>query len=370
MSQVAELHRERDEERPRKSDQREPVAHAYGTTLQPPTEFTDKYSAADKQAVEQIFKWLQDGADHVPGHAQQRTRAKLARAAGLSASTTSLILTGAYISPPTKMLKKMTEVIDREGRRQREIVRLPWVDTTVSRMVFSICHRTHLYRDIGIIAGRPGTGKTEALKRYAAEVDSAILIEASYNMSAGLLLDELIERIKAPVRTAHNGSRGTQAQRLRAVIDALKGTDSLLVIDEADTLTPSNLEHVRRISDLAGIGVVLAGEPRLHGMVRDPDGRFGRIHSRVGFWPQVIRTITEDDCSALVTAAHESDPVELTPEIIDAYWQVCEGSTRTLSKIVPNVRDFGLAQGNKLTPLLIFTLAQKTMGIEKRGERA
>jgi DNA transposition AAA+ family ATPase len=285
-------------------------------------------------------------------------------------STTSVILRGKYPSPPTSFLKRYLEVIDRDTRRRREVVRLPWVETSVARLVRSICHRTHLYRDIGIIAGRPGTGKTEALRHYAAEVDTTILIEASYNMSAGLLLDELIAHTKAQVRTARNGTRGTQAQRLRAVIEACVGTDYLIIVDEADTLTPANLEHLRRISDLGGVGVVLAGEPRLHGMVRDPDGRFGRIHSRVGFWPPVIRAITEEDCNALVASGHAADKVELTPEVLDAYWQVCEGSTRTLSKLLPNVRDFGLAQGHALSARLVLSVAQQTMGMDTRGRRA
>ncbi len=371
MKALAEEHRERDTKVPRPPSRSGAVVHAFGADLELPSSWAEKYTADDKLAVEKVLRWLADGASHIPGYAAQRTRAKLARAAGLNSSTVSLIMTGTYPSPPAKHLKRLLEIIDRDQRRHREIVRLPYVETSVSRLVYSICHRTHLYGDIGLIAGRPGTGKTEALKRYASEVDSAILIEASYNMSAGLLLDELIERTKATVRTARNGTRGTQAQRLRGVIDALIGTDHLVIVDEADTLTPANLEHLRRISDLGGVGIVLAGEPRLHGMVRDPDGRFGRIHSRIGFWPPVIRCITEEDCAALVEAAHATDKVTLTPELQDAYWQVCEGSARTLSKLLPNVRDFGMGQGHELTAKLIFTVAQQTMGIQaQRGDRS
>ena len=372
MNEIAELHRKRDEQEGyRRGAEREPLIHNYGAlNSSAPTNYTEAYTADDRRAVERIYLWLADGQQHVPGHPQQRTRAKLARAASLNVKTVSLILLGRYPSPPGKQLQQMLAVIDRENRRRRTVIEIPWVDTTVSRSVFAVCHRAHLYRDLGLIAARPGTGKTVALKRYAEEVDSAILIEASYNMSVGLLLDELIDRTNAEVRTARNGSRGTQAQRRIAVIETLKGSDTLILVDEADTLTSSALEELRRISDLANVGVVLAGEPRLHGMMRSPDGRFGRIHSRIRFWGPVIQSITEDDCMALVTAGHETDQVELTAEIHDAYWQTCEGSARSLSKLLPNVRDFGMAQGHALSAKLIFSVAQQTMGIQTRGVRA
>mgnify|MGYP000873804608 CR=1 FL=1 len=168
MGDLAELHAEQGAANRRtKPSVATPFHHTWHADTAPPTEWLESYTDADKDDVARVLAWIAAGAEHAAGYGDQRTRSKLARAVGLSPTTVSMVLAGKYVSSPTRHLRALIDLITRDARRSREIVRLPWVDTTVSRLVYSICHRTHMYRDIGLIAGRPGTGKTEALKRYA-----------------------------------------------------------------------------------------------------------------------------------------------------------------------------------------------------------
>jgi DNA transposition AAA+ family ATPase len=140
-------------------------------------------------------------------------------------------------------------------------------------------------------------------------------------------------------------------------------------MDEAETLTEQSLEYIRRLRDIAGIGIVLTGTERLFPMVHDPRGRFGQISSRVGFWPPVIKSITEEDSVALARSALAGDGVEeqIDDEVLDALWQVCGGSARLLCEaIIPGVRDYGLRRGLALSPGLIFKVGQDVLGFNKR----
>ena len=114
------------------------------------------------------------------------------------------------------------------------------------------------------------------------------------------------------------------------------------------------------------IGVVLAGTEKLKPLIMDPQGRFGQISSRVGFWPPVIKGITPDDSEALAMAALSDIDVELSEEVLDAFWQMCDGSARVLvSALIPGIKDYGLKKKKELTPELIYKVGQNLLGFKK-----
>jgi hypothetical protein len=150
-----------------------------------------------------------------------------------------------------------------------------------------------------------------------------------------------------------------------AIIRTLKGTDKLLILDEADKVSTQTLEYVRRISDICKIGVVLSGTELLQPMIKDPRGRFGQISSRVLFWPPVMKNISEKDAHKIVGAALDGE-AELTPEIHKAFFDMCDGSARVLARsLVTGVRDYGIRKGHDLTPELIYRVGEELLGFKK-----
>ncbi len=325
-----------------------------------PTEWSPSYTEDDRDKVRRIIAWINDGQVHEPGYANRRTQTKLATSIRVSQSAMNNILLGKYPSPPTRQLDAALEVIARDGERSRAAP-APFVETSVYRAAVAACTRAHMYRNFGVVSAYVGTGKTESVRRYAREHSGVYLVEATADMNATVLMSHLVELTGAVVHKTNRYSAGTKAEKLAAVIRALKGTDSLLIIDEAETVTAQTLEYVRRISDLAEIGVVLSGTEKLKPLIKDPHGRFGQISSRVGFWPAVIKSITADDARAICTAALPDH--DLDDEVHDAFWQVCDGSARVLARsLIPGVRDYGLNKGMDLTPRLIFEVGQKLLG--------
>lgn len=327
-----------------------------------PTDWSPTYTSADQAAVCKVLDAL---AEH---RASGWSCNSLARVAGRSGAAVSSVLAGKYAASPSAMLARLLAQVDRMDTPP-PTGRPGYVETSVHRAVWAACKRARTYGNFAVVSAYVGTGKTHAVREYQRQHPDTVLIEAMPGMTASVLLDALVEDSGAVVRTAGRYTNGSLAERMRAVVRTLRGSDRLLILDEADTTTAATLEHVRRIRDLAGVGVVLAGTERLRPMLQDPRGRFGQISSRVGFWPPVIKSITADDAAALAVAALEADGIEPTAEVLDALWQACAGSARVLCEgVIPGVRDYGLSAGHALTPELVYRVAQDLLGFRRRDK--
>lgn len=319
------------------------------------------YSPADVALATQVLDTLAERAR------DGWTRTALARQAGMSASAASNVLTGRYNASPTQILTRLRDAAERLRDTAAPVPRMDYVETSVHRAVWAACKRARTYRNFAVVSAFVGTGKTRAVREYQRQHPDTVLIEGMPGMTASVLLDALVDETGAVVRTAGRYTAGSIAERMRAVIRTLRGSDRLVVVDEAETVSAGTLEHIRRIRDLADVGVVLAGTERLRPMLQDPRGRFGQISSRVGFWPPVIKSITAEDSHALARAALEQDGAEPDDAVLDALWQACDGSARVLCEgVIPGVRDYGLAAGRALTPELIYRVAQDLLGFRRR----
>lgn len=334
-----------------------------------PDTYTSRYTARDKMAVQRIVAWINEGQSHVPGLENKRSVRGLARVANVSQTTARQILQGVYPSPPGRHLKAMLGYIDREEDRRRSTVRVPIVETSITRLVTFVCQQAHRNRDFGIISGYVGIGKTEALKRYAAENDDAVLLHGSADMNPPVMLRHLVELTGAVVHKSNRYARGTKAEMMDAVTVALAGTDRLIILDEADKCMESCLEYFRRISDLAEVGAVISGTEKLHYLVRDPSGRHGQISSRVGFWPPVVKSITREDSDRIAAAIFKENEIDAPhEEALDAFWQVCEGHARVLAKLCQKTIEFGIQRGHELTAQLVYQTGQQLMGLKRARE--
>lgn len=332
--------------------------------LLPPRQWPAHYTEDDRQAIDIIY-------DALNAEGSAWTISSLARKSGVSVASLHMALHGQYAATPAHVLKKALDALEIKPANAPSTPRseMPIVETTIYRMVVAACHRARVYRNFAVVSAFVGAGKTRAARRYAELNPGTIIIDAIPEMTSSVLLDHLVEATHATVYSARGYTKGTKAARMDAVLRTLRGQDVLLVLDEAETTTPGCLEYVRRLRDLAGIGVVLMGTEKLEPMVRDAAGRFGQISSRVGYWASA-NAIRPQDAHALTSRAFMGEGVELTTEVLDAFWQACDGSARVLCEgIIPGVRDYGLKKGLPLTPALVHEVTYKILGYHNRKRR-
>lgn len=323
----------------------------------PQTDFADSkidpadegiYSAADREQIAAITDWLR---------LNNMSRSWLGKRASISGGTVSQVLNGKYPASPTSYLNQMVEVIRVESERMGDGTP-GYVEGSVHKLVFVVCERTRKHANFGVVCGYVGVGKTRTLAEYASRKPQTLLIEANPQMTAGSLLLKLLDKLGVPAPSGMD-------RRFDAVAKALTGTNYLLVVDEAENLNSQALHYLRRIRDIARVGIVLAGTERLAALLKPEHGQFDQIRSRVSMWPETIKGVGRDDADEMARAAL-ADTGELSDDVLDALWAYGAGSARVLMEgLVPALRDYG-GRDQALTVARIDAVAKKVLFMTRK----
>ena len=177
--------------------------------------FPKHYSAADVALIERIIIWMDE---------HKYSQASLARLSRISASSINQILKGNYATSPAKLLANIDSAMRNFEDGGQDSVTA--VETSVYKLAFSACGMARRYRNFAVLSAFVGTGKTFALKRYTRLNPNTHMIEATPTMTPQSLV-RLLARIVLGA-----DPKGSMDDKFRAVVDALKGTDSLLIVDE------------------------------------------------------------------------------------------------------------------------------------------
>lgn len=114
----------------------------------------------------------------------------------------------------------------------------------------------------------------------------------------------------------------------------LRDSGRLLMVDEAELLPYRALEVLRRLHDKAGIGIVLAGMPRLLINLKGRRGEFAQLYSRVALALNLGDTLSQEDFNQIAT---ELMPEAVEPEISEALYTRSLGNARRLFKLARGV---------------------------------
>lgn len=288
---------------------------------------TAPYTQQDHAKAEAIRAWLEKNA---------KSRAWLAKKAGMPGGTLSQVLSGKYVSSPTRQLNQLQAVIDVETERLAEGTP-GYVKGSVHKLMEVVCDRTRLHQNFGVVTGYVGVGKTRFAREYRETHPMTVFIESSPNMTPGVLLTELLEQLNNAVPPGLD-------RKFREIVRVLRGTNYVLIVDEAERLSSSALEYLRRIRDMAQVGVVLVGTEKLTNLIKPQHGQFDQIRSRVGMWPKTIERITRDDADDMARQALQ-DAGELPDDVLEALWAYGNGSARVLNEnLIPAMKDYAIGR--------------------------
>ena len=279
------------------------------------------------------------------------TQTAMAKLSRLKDGTFSSVLSEKYPTDPTGHLAKVLMAIENYDPKKTHVLS-SHVETSVFKIVQTACQMARRNRNFAIVAAYVGLGKTFSAKMYSKNDPNVYLIEADPAMNANTLTRLLIRQLQiVDCRTV--------SERYEAIIEELKGTDSLIIIDEAETISPKALHLIRRIRDKAGVGILLLGTEYLTGLIAPEHGQFDQIRSRVGFWPQTIQTATFADCEAIC----KGRLTDVDDATIQRLWAYSKGSMRMLAEgLITAIETYRKDQA--LTPDLVDAIAQQALTLK------
>ncbi len=231
--------------------------------------------------------------------------AAVARKLGISPGAYSQYLANKYGGDNAKIAANAEDLLKREAERaESPTARIApgWKPTSVAMSVYALMDQTHQSRTIGLVTGDAGVGKTETRLHYVAEHRAAVSIHCLQTWERPVHVlkavgDALGIRVPAGMFDA-----------TKAVHEALKNTDRLLVFDEVQRVSLKSLEVIRDIWDVTSVGIVLCGNYAVSAAIYgDGTAAFAQHFSRLGGHVHVTNEqITAEDIDLVMGEALEA----------------------------------------------------------------
>ncbi|HBV7623776.1 AAA family ATPase [Klebsiella pneumoniae] len=268
------------------------------------------------------------------------SQTQVARAIGKSTAVINQYLQGKYAGDVPAIDALARSFINREVEKEKsQKIAARFVPTVTSRKGMEVIRYAHLDGDLNVIYGAAGLGKTMILREYAAQHRDALLIEADPGYTARVVLEELCGLLGI-------SKRGNMHELSEACIAALRDSGRLLMVDEAENLPYRALETLRRIHDKSGIGLVLAGMPRLIINLKGKRGEYQQLYSRVGFALCIGDSLPQSDITDIAVSML---PGAGSQDVSEALFKASHGNARRLFKLVRGVSRHSEISGNAVS---------------------
>ena len=239
---------------------------------------------------------------------------------------------------------------------------------------------------MAVLSGDIGTGKTTVCRTVLEQLEMTLFTSLVLNpfLSAEELLREILLDFGIVSREAVRSGRVAGATRHELVstlheflISLLPiGGSGVLIIDEAQHLSPQVLEEIRVLSNLETnqtklLQIVLVGQLNLLDVLKQPDQR--RLDQRISL-RAVLRPLTRADVEAYVahrlSVARGAEPAVFDATAIDAVHQVSGGVPRLINLVCDRTLMLGAALGERTLTADVVHEAGRALGLAAPAPRA
>ena len=227
-----------------------------------------------------------------------------------------------------------------------------------------------------VVTGEVGTGKTTILRWMMQRLDRTVLV--AYIFNPRLSVTDFYQHVAALLDVQ---KWETKPELLVSLGDALesrhsRGLRTVLIIDEAQGLSPNVLEEIRLLSNFESntakqLQIVLTGQPELRDVLNNPDLR--QLKQRVALrcvikpLPNIDETDRYITSRLLVSGAERTDI--FSPDAIDYIYRCSEGIPRNINNLCDNAMLAGYAAGDLIIGRSIIEEVAESFDMLPRPDR-
>jgi general secretion pathway protein A len=227
-----------------------------------------------------------------------------------------------------------------------------------------------------VVTGEVGTGKTTILRWMMQRLDRTVLV--AYVFNPRLSVAEFYQHVATLLDVQKWETKSELLLELGKALESRhsRGLRTVLIIDEAQGLSPHVLEEIRLLSNFESdtakqLQIVLTGQPELRDVLNNPDLR--QLKQRVALrcvikpLPNVEETDRYITSRLLVAGAERTDV--FSPGAVDYIFRCSEGIPRNINNLCDNALLAGYAAGETTIGRSIIEDIAETFDMLPRSDR-
>jgi general secretion pathway protein A len=203
-----------------------------------------------------------------------------------------------------------------------------------------------------VVTGEVGTGKTTILRWIMQRLDRTVLV--AYIFNPRLSVTEFYQHLASLLDVQKWETKPELLVSLGQALDSRhsRGLRTVLIIDEAQGLSPAVLEEIRLLSNFESdtakhLQIVLTGQPELRNVLNYPDLRQLKQRVALRCVIKALPSVEETDryiTSRLLASGAERTEI-FTSEAVDYIYRCTEGIPRNINNLCDNALLAGYAAG-------------------------
>jgi len=203
-----------------------------------------------------------------------------------------------------------------------------------------------------VVTGEVGTGKTTILRWMMQRLDRTVLV--AYIFNPRLSVTEFYQHLASLLDVQKWETKPELLVSLGQALDSRhsRGLRTVLIIDEAQGLSPAVLEEIRLLSNFESdtakqLQIVLTGQPELRSVLNYPDLRQLKQRVALRCVIKALPSVEETDryiTSRLLASGAERTEI-FTNEAVDYIFRCTEGIPRNINNLCDNALLAGYAAG-------------------------
>jgi general secretion pathway protein A len=227
-----------------------------------------------------------------------------------------------------------------------------------------------------VVTGEVGTGKTTILRWMMERLDRTVLV--AYIFNPRLSVPEFYQHVSTLLDVQKWETKSELLLELGRALESRhsRGLRTVLIVDEAQGLSPHVLEEIRLLSNFESntakqLQIVLTGQPELREVLNNPDLR--QLKQRIALrcvikpLPNVEETDRYVTSRLLVAGAERTDI--FTPEAVDYIFRCSDGIPRNINNLCDNALLAGYAAGDVTIGRSIIEDVADTFDMLPRAQR-